>query len=108
LPAIEMEQRGRIVRARPERKPLPLHLLREEKVYTPEATVCAECGGALRHLGEDISEQLEFIPASFKVIRHIRPKLACACCDCIMQAPAPSRPIERGMAGPSLLAHVLV
>ena len=106
--AIEMEQRGRIVRARPERKPLPPHLPREEKVYTPEVTVCAECGGALRHLGEDISEQLEFIPASFKVIRHIRPKLACACCDCIMQAPAPSRPIERGMAGPGLLAHVLV
>src|SRR5450830_1315430 len=106
--AIEMEQRGRIVRARPERKPLPPHLPREEKVYTPEATVCAECGGALRQLGEDVSEQLEFIPASFKVIRHIRPKLTCTCCDCIVQAPAPSRPIERGMAGPGLLAHVLV
>src|SRR5450830_696511 len=106
--AIEMEQRGRIVRARPERKPLPPDLPREEKVYRPDAAACPDCGGDLRQLGEDVSEQLEFIPASFKVIRHIRPKLACACCDCIMQAPAPSRPIARGLAGPGLLAHILV
>lgn len=106
--AAQMEQRGRIVRARPERKPLPPHLQREEKVYMPEAATCTDCGGDLWELGEDVSEQLEFIPASFKVIRHIRPKLACACCDRIFQAPAPSRPIERGMAGPGLLAHVLV
>ena len=62
----------------------------------------------MKHLGEDASEQLEFMPASFRVIRHVRPKLACACCDTIVQAPAPSRPIERGIAGPGLLAHVLV
>jgi len=55
-----------------------------------------------------VSEQLEFVPASFRVIRHVRPKLACGCCDAIVQAPAPSRPIERGIAGPGLLAHVLV
>ena len=48
------------------------------------------------------------MPASFKVIRHVRPKLCCAKCDQIVQAPAPSRPIERGLAGPGLLAHVLV
>lgn len=46
--------------------------------------------------------------ASFVVIRHVRPKLSCTKCDCIVQAEAPSRPIERGMAGPGLLAHVLV
>ena len=51
---------------------------------------------------------LEYIPASFKVIRHVRPKLACARCDHIAQAEAPSRPIARGFAGPALLAHVLV
>lgn len=87
---------------------MPDHLPREEKVYPPAEASCPDCGGNLCHLGDDISEQLEFIPASFKVIRHIRPKLACACCDCIVQAPAPSRPIERSMAGPGLLAHVLV
>lgn len=45
---------------------------------------------------------------SLKVIQHVRPKLACAGCDRIAQAEAPSRPIERGIAGPGLLAHVLV
>lgn len=59
-------------------------------------------------LGEDVSEQLEYVTASFRVIRHVRPKLACTCCDQIAQAAAPSRPIERGQAGPGLLAHVLV
>jgi len=51
---------------------------------------------------------LELEPVRFKVIRQVRPKLACASCDTIVQAPAPTRPIERGMAGPGLLAHVVV
>src|SRR4051795_3161968 len=66
------------------------------------------CGAELNKLGEDISEVLEWIPASFKVIRHVRPKMSCTKCDAIVQAEAPSRPIARGMAGPGLLAHVLV
>lgn len=59
-------------------------------------------------MGEDISEVLEYVPASFRVIRHVRTKLSCTKCDCIVQAEALSRPIERGLAGPGLLAHVLV
>jgi transposase len=51
---------------------------------------------------------LEYIPSSFKVIRHVRPKLCCARCEWIVQMPAPSRPIERGLPGPGLLAHVAV
>jgi transposase len=62
----------------------------------------------LKRLGEDVSEMLEWVPASFKVIRQVRPKLACGRCDKIVQAEAPSRPIARGRAGPGLLAHVLV
>lgn len=104
----QVEKHSDTPRKSPVRNPLPDHLPREEKVHAPTDASCPDCGGNLRHLGDDISEQLEFIPASFKVIRHIRPKLACTCCDCIVQAPAPSRPIERGMAGPGLLAHVLV
>ncbi len=50
---------------------------------------------------------LELEPVRVKVIREVRPKLACASCDTIVQAPAPTRPIERGMAGPGLLAHVV-
>jgi transposase len=93
---------------KPVRRPLPEHLPRETRRILPKQQACPDCGGALKHLGEDISEMLEYVPASFKVIRQVRVKLACACCDTIVQAEAPSRPIARGMAGPGLLAHVLV
>ena len=86
---------------------LPGHLPREIHTHPPKEKCCPECGGALRRLGEDISEMLEYIPASFFVIRHVRPKLSCARCSCVVQAPAPERPVDRGMAGPALLAHVL-
>ena len=69
---------------------------------------CTDCGGRLRQIGEDVSEQLEYVPARFKVIRHVRPKLACVDVRGIVQAAAPSRPIARGLAGPGLLAHVMV
>ncbi|MEI6003472.1 IS66 family transposase, partial [Paraburkholderia bengalensis] len=91
------------------RKPLPDHLPRDIQTHLPEsAGKCMQCGGLMKSLGEDVAEQLEYVPASFRVIRHVRPKFACVCCDHISQAPAPSRPIERGLAGPGLLAHVLV
>lgn len=94
--------------ARPARRPLPVHLPREVRTHLPKQEACPDCGGALRKLGEDVSEVLEHIPARLHVIRHVRVKLACTSCDKIVQAAAPSRPIERGMAGPGLLAHVLV
>ena len=92
------------------RRPLPAHLPRESVVHEPlpEGGSCPSCGGTMKALGEDVSEMLEYIPSRFKVIRHVRPKLACARCDKIVQAAAPSRPITRGLAGPGLLAHVLV
>ncbi len=98
---------ARAPRQRPARRPLPTHLPRESVVHTPACT-CPDCGGALRAIGESVSEMLEYVPARFKVIRHVRPKLACAGCETIIQAPAASRPIARGLAGPGLLAHVLV
>jgi transposase len=106
--ASRAQRQGRSLRAPTQKKPLPAHLPREEQVHVPAEDACPSCGGALKRLGEDVSEQLEFVPARFKVIRHVRPKLACSCCDCIVQAAAPSRPIERGLPGPGLLAHVLV
>jgi transposase len=99
------------VREKPLRRPLPAELPRENVVHEPElkqACTCPACGGALKPLGEDTSEMLEYIPSRFKVIRHVRPKLACSRCDKIVQAAAPSRPIARGLAGPALLARVLV
>ena len=93
---------------KPSRRPLPEHLPRETHTHEPQQQACPDCGGTLRKLGEDVSEVLEYVPARFKVIRHVRPKLSCARCERIVQAAAPSRPIERGLAGPGLLAHVLV
>jgi len=92
---------------KPSRRALPAHLPRETKIHEPAEQACPECGGTLKKLGEDVSEILEYVPASFKVIRHVRLKLCCTGCDAIVQAAAPSRPIERGLAGPGLLAHIL-
>ena len=94
-------------KSRPKRKPLPDHLPRDEHVIAP-AEACTECGGKLKRIGEDVTEELEYVPARFRVKRIVRPKLSCACCETIHQAPLPSRPIERGRPGPGLLAHVLV
>jgi transposase len=92
---------------KPIRRPLPDHLPREEIMHAC-ASVCPKCGGGLRRLGEDVTEVLEYVPASFKVVRHVRPKLSCRRCESITQPPMPSLPIERGRPGPGLLAHVLV
>jgi transposase len=62
----------------------------------------------MRKIGEDVAELLEYVPERFRVIQHVRPKLACPACERIVQMAAPSRPISRGLAGPGLLAHVLV
>jgi transposase len=92
---------------KPVRRPLPADLPREEQVLE-NPCACPDCGGELRALGEDVSEILERVPTRYKVIRIVRPKLSCAKCQKIVQPPAPSRPIERGLAGPGMLAHVLV
>jgi len=91
------------------RRTLPEHLPREQLVHEPASTcTCAQCGGALKRLGEDAAEMLEYVPAHWKVLRHVRPKYSCTHCEQIVQCTAPSRPIASGMAGPGLLAHVLI
>jgi len=93
-------------RTPPVRRALPEHLPRERVVHEPACT-CPECGAAMRRIGEDVSEVLDYVPARFRVIRHVRPKLACPACERIVQVQAPSRPIARSFAGPGLLAHIL-
>jgi transposase len=106
---VEIPRTPRTAPEQAQRKPLPEHLPREIQTHLPESyQSCAECGAQMKQLGEDVSEQLEYVPASFRVIRHVRPRFACSCCEHMAQAAAPSRPIERGMAGPGLLAHILV
>ena len=92
---------------KPRRKPLPGHLHRNEQVLSP-VEECSTCGGSLKALGEDVTEELEYVPGRFVVNRIVRPRMACTCCDAICQSPLPSRPIDKGRPGPGLLAHVLV
>lgn len=94
-------------RAQAGRRKLPEHLPRTEIVHAPH-DACPSCGGALRQVGEDVREVLDYIPARFTVIRHIRPALSCRCCEGMVQAPMPSLPIERGLPSAGLLAHVLI
>src|SRR3954447_25994836 len=82
----------------PKRKPLPTHLPRQETVLAP-GDACAACGGKLKPLGEDVTEELDYLPGRFVVNRIVRPRLACTCCEAICQAPLPSHPIERGRPG---------
>ena len=98
--------------AKPARRPLPEALPRDIVEHAApccdKTGACLACGGVLRPLGEDFTEILEYVPGSFRVIRHVRPKLSCRSCEAITQAPIPSLPIRRGRAGPGLIAHVLV
>jgi hypothetical protein len=75
--APEAPVQAKAARQQPVRRPLPEHLPRETVRHEPEAG-CPECGGNLKAIGEDVAEMLEYVPASFKVIRHVRPRMACA------------------------------
>ena len=92
---------------KPARRPLPSNLPRERVVHTAPCA-CAHCGSdRLRKLGETTTETLEHVPATWKVISHVREKFSCRACEKITETPAPSHPIARGRAGPQLLAHIL-
>ena len=92
---------------KPARRPLPEHLPREDLRHTAPCT-CPSCGGALRKIGDEVSETLDYVPGRFKVVRHIREKLSCRICDTVVAAPAPDHAIARGRAGARLLAHIVV
>jgi transposase len=85
-------------------------LPREQVIHdlSAEEKKCATCGKELEKIGEDISEQLEYIPAQLKVIEHIRPKYTCRCCETITSAEKPESPIPKSMAGGSLISDVII
>jgi len=92
------------------RKPLPDHLPREEVTHDIQEheKVCS-CGHPLNCIGKEESEQLEVIPAQVKVIKNVRLKYGCkACEDTIILAKMPPQTLPKSMAGPGLLAHILV
>lgn len=94
-------------RGKGKKKPLPAHLPREVTILEPEE-VCPECNGNnFRKIEDDITEILEYMPGSLKVLKTIRPRCACVDCEKIVQAPPPTRALAKSMAGPGLLAHIL-
>ena len=93
---------------KPERRPTFDHLAHDEIMLDIETRLCLCCGGALHPAGESVSEMLDFLPAQLRVLRIRRAKYGCRTCGTIHQAPAPERPIAKGLATPGLLAHVLV
>lgn len=92
------------------RRPLPDDLPRERREYelSPEERVCPGCGQERQRIGEETSEQLEFVPAKLVVIQHVRFKYACRPCqEHVAIAAKPPQPIERGLPGPGLLATII-
>jgi transposase len=89
------------------RQALPASLPRIDRHHEIDATHCA-CGQAYKRIGEEVSEQLDCVPAQFFVLRHIRGKYACTCCQTIQAAPMPAQMIDKGIPAPGLLAQVVV
>ena len=92
------------------RKPLPASLPRKPVLHDvpPEQLACPDCGTVRRRIGEEVREQLEYVPASLIVLQHVRPKYACAeCVANVVIAERLPEPIEKGLPGPGLMAHVI-
>lgn len=110
-PAVTAEQAAAAApqKIKPVRRPqLPEHFERTDHLIPPKECFCPDCGGPLTALGDpDIAEVAEVKTITFTVTRHIRPKKRCSTCSTIVQAPAPSRPIEKSFAGASWLALIL-
>jgi len=92
---------------KPKRQPLPPELPRTEYRHDPESTTCS-CGCALKRIGEDVSEKLDYAPGVFTVERHVRGKWTCAKCEILVQAPMAPHIIDKGIPTCGLLAHVMI
>ena len=103
------ERRRRTQSANRNRGALPAHLPRFEVIIDVESKKCPCCGGTLHMIGEDRTEQLDIVPAQLRVKVLCRPRYGCRGCEgAVVQAPAPERPIDGGMATEALIAHVVV
>ncbi len=90
----------------PKRRPLPDSLPRVEVLHDLASKDCPACGQGLQRIGEEVSEQLDIIPAKFFVRRHVRPKYCCRHCEKLHTAALPAQPIDKGIAAPGLIRHV--
>lgn len=87
------------------RAPIPAHIPRLTAEHRPEP--CG-CGGVETVICEDVTEVLDYVPARFRVLRHVRPRIACRSCETIRQVPAIDLPLPKVMASSALLAHLVV
>ncbi|MBA3931303.1 MAG: hypothetical protein C0521_17125, partial [Xanthomonas sp.] len=95
-------------RQAPKRRPLPAHLERVETRHELDACTCGQCGSALVHIGDHVSEKLSCRPLQFFVRRDVYPQYACRGCETVTAAAVAPTVIDRGIATPELLAQVLV
>ena len=106
--ALTVPRDAPVERGTPKRERLPEHLPRVEERHELASTDCPACGQGLEAIGEEISEQLDIIPSKFFVRRQVRPKYCWRICQSIHTAGLPAQPIDKAIAAPGLLAHVLV
>jgi transposase len=86
---------------------LPVHLPRIDIVIDIDDKACPCCGGVLHKIGEARKEMFDIVPIQFRVKRIIRPRYGCRPCEsAVVQAPAPSSPVDGGMASEAVLAYV--
>ena len=95
-------------RERPKRRPLPAELPRVETRHEPESCTCADCGAALVHIGDHVSEKLDVKPLEFFVRREVYPQYACRACVTVVAEPVAPAIVDRGIAAPGLLAQVVI
>ncbi|RUT39810.1 IS66 family transposase [Pseudomonas sp. PAMC 29040] len=92
---------------KPKRTALPAEFPRTLIHHEPDNTHC-QCGCALKRIGEDVSEKLDYTPGVFTVERHVRGKWVCDDCETLIQAPVPAQVIDKGIPTAGLLAHVMI
>lgn len=107
LQALQLEPAKAEKKQKPKRTALPAEFPRTLIHHEPDNTHCP-CGCALKRIGEDVSEKLDYTPGVFTVERHIRGKWVCDDCETLIQAPVPAQVIDKGIPTAGLLAHVMI
>ena len=107
LEALKPARASTEVRQKPKRTALPPQFPRTLIHHEPDNSHC-QCGCALKRIGEDVSEKLDYTPGVFTVERHIRGKWVCDQCETLIQAPVPAQVIDKGIPTSGLLAHVMI
>lgn len=107
LQALQIAPAATEKKQKPKRTALPSEFPRTLIHHEPDNIHCP-CGCALKRIGEDVSEKLDYTPGVFTVERHIRGKWVCDDCETLIQAPVPAQVIDKGIPTAGLLAHVMI